>query len=120
MTLDEWLAEYPQSPLGVLATLLAQFRSGERDLEAFEQSLRVFDEFLNEWAETLSQDDPETDLSHNLLQALQGLADAASGLREYAEAGDEETADGALALAMDSQELLLDLMTLTQEQGFEL
>lgn len=120
MTLEEWLADYPQSPLGVLATLVAQFRSGERDAEAFEQSLSVFDEFLNEWAETLGQEEDASGLGNNLMLALQGLADAASGLREYAESGDDEVAQSALALAMDSQELLLDLMTLTQEQGFDL
>lgn len=115
MTLDEWVEHYPQSPLGVLVTLLEQLREGERDYENFEQSLAVFDEFLQEWAQAVSQDDPEGEVSQGLMRALQGLADAAAGLRDYSESGDEDVADAAMALAVESQELLLEMLELTQE-----
>jgi hypothetical protein len=115
MTLDEWLEHYPQSPLGVLVTLLEQWREGERDLDNFDHSLAVFDEFLQEWAQAVAEDDSEGELSEGLTRALQGLADAAAGLREYAESGDEEVADAAMAVAVESQELLLEMLELTQE-----
>lgn len=120
MTLDEWLRDYPQSPLGVLATLLGQFRAGERDAESFVQALDVFQAFLEDWAETLSDGELEPDTAEKLLAALQGLAEAALGLREYAENGEEELADNAVGLAMNSQELLLDVMSASHENPYEL
>lgn len=113
MTLDEWVENYPESPLGVLVGLVDQLRDGQRDLDTFEESLKVFDEFLNEWAEAVCQDDPESDLTQGILRSLQGLADAAACLREYIETGDEGVVEAALALAIESQETLLDLMDLS-------
>lgn len=49
------------------------------------------------------------------MRALRGLADAAAGLRDYSESGDEDVADAAMALAVESQELLLEMLELTQE-----
>ena len=115
MTLEEWLEHYPESPLGVLVKLLEQLREGERDAEHFEQSLGVFDDFLQEWAQAVAVDGPETEVSQGLMRALQGLADSAAGLREYAVSGDEGTADIAMAQAVESQELLLEMLELTQE-----
>ena len=115
MTLDEWLEHYPESPLGVLVGLLGQLREGERDFQAFEQSLRIFDEFLQEWAQSVTEQDPESEVSQGLLRALQGLADAAAGLRDYAESGDEEIADASMVQAVESQELLLEMLELSQE-----
>lgn len=115
MTIDEWVEHYPQSPLGVLVTLLNQWRDGERDAESFEESLGVFDEFLEEWAHSVSQDDAEGEVSRGLMQALQGLADAAAGLRDYAVSGDEDLAEAALVTAVESQELLLEMLELSQE-----
>lgn len=115
MTIDEWVEHYPQSPLGVLVTLLNQFRDGERDLESFEESLGVFDEFLDEWALSVGEDDADGEVSQGLMRALQGLAEAADGLRDYAVTGDEELAEAALVSAMESQELLLEMLELSQE-----
>lgn len=113
MTFDEWVEAYPQSPLGVLAGLVDQLRMGERDADMFEDSLRIFDEFLNEWAEAVCQDDPDSELTQGILASLQGLADAAGCLRDYLETGDEEIVESALALAVESQETLLDLVDLS-------
>jgi len=115
MTLDEWLEHYPESPLGVLVGLLNQLREGERDYESFEQSLGVFDEFLQEWAQSVTEQDSEGEVSQGLLRALQGLADSAAGLRDYGETGDEEMADASMAQAVESQELLLEMLELSQE-----
>jgi len=115
MTLDEWLEHYPESPLGVLVGLLGQLREGERDFQAFEQSLGVFDEFLQEWAQSVTEQDPDSEVSQGLLRALQGLADAAAALRDYAETEDEEIADAAMVQAVESQELLLEMLELSQE-----
>ena len=43
MTLDEWVENYPESPLGVLVGLVDQLRQGQRDLDTFEESLKVFE-----------------------------------------------------------------------------
>jgi len=115
MTLDEWLEHYPESPLGVLVGLLGQLREGERDCQAFDQSLGVFDEFLQEWAQSVTSQDPNSEVSQGLLRALQGLADAAASLRDYAESGDEKIADAAMVQAVESQELLLEMLELSQE-----
>jgi len=114
------MEHYPESPLGVLANLLQEYRSGERDQQALEASLTVFDEFLQEWAQAISapdspdQDSPD-EVSQGLLKALQGLADAAAMLREYSELGEEEIADSAMAEAVEAQELLLEMLEISQE-----
>lgn len=120
MTLEEWTENYPESPLGVLANLLQEFRSGERDQQALEASLAIFDEFLQEWAQAIqASDSPDQDLqgqvSDGLLKALQGLADAAALLREYGEFGEEEIAENAMAEAREAQELLLEMLEISQE-----
>lgn len=115
MTLEEWFETYPQSPLCVLAGLLQEYQEGLREPEDMLQALAVFDEFLQEWAEAVLEEDQDPTLTGDLLQSLQGLADAAGIVRDYVETGQEELAEEALALAIEAQEGLLDVMELTFE-----
>ncbi len=115
MTLEEWLETYPQSPLSVLAGLLQEYQQGGREAEDMLSALQVFDEFLQEWAEAVMEEDQDPTITGDLLDSLQGLADAAGIVREYVESGEEELAEEALALAIQAQEGLLDVMELTFE-----
>ncbi len=104
------------SPFHLVRSLVDRFRSGDLSAEEFLEALDLYDEKLQVLYEGVAADpglfeveeDPETIVEGQ--NGIQAFSDAADKLREYAETGDEQQAQEALALARGAHERWAELI----------
>lgn len=113
--------EYPNSPYFLAKNLVEDFKSGKRTLEEYVEALDVFENFLQQWSDSVSAL-PEVpnfeqglEIKNATLESLDLYFDAVVLFRHFGETGQEESAKQGMQLAREGHALMLHL----QQQAFK-